>query len=165
MAVTKIHRTSRMVLMIGGVAISLVVLGLFYLGGQASAQDKVIAELSQPKYTDAILYWAYFLLIVTVVVLIGFAVSDFIRGLKENPKKALSGFLAILALAALLIFSFVMGDGTLLNIPGYSGPDNTPPTLKLTDMWLYSCYFMLIVTVLAMIVMPMLKVKKKMTLS
>jgi len=159
MAVTKIHRTSRTALLIG-VIISIVVMGVFYLGGQASVQDKIIADLSQPKYTDIVLYWAYVLLAITIVVLIGFAIISFFKQLKEAPKKALSGFLVLLGLIGLLIVAYLMGDGTLLNIPGYDGADNQPQTLKITDMWLYSCYFMLIATVLAIVIMPFFKRKK-----
>lgn len=158
MAVTKIHRTSRTVLIIG-VVISIVVLGLFYFGGQAAPEDLVAGDLDQPRFTDLILYWSYFLLGITVVVLIGFAIVDFFRKLKENPKRALSGLLVLLVLVALLVITYFIGDGTLLNIPGYTGSDNVPPMLKMTDMWLYSSYFMLVVTLLAMIVLPIFKRK------
>ena len=158
MAVTKIHRTSRTVLIIG-VVISILVLGLFYFGGQAAPEDLVAGDLSQPKFTDLVLYWSYFLLGVTVIVLIGFAIADFFRKLKENPKRALSGLLVLLVLVALLVITYIMGDGTLLNIPGYTGSDNVPPMLKMTDMWLYSGYFMLVVTLLAMLVLPLFKRK------
>lgn len=159
MAVTKIHRTSRTTLIIG-VIISIIVLALFFFGGQVADHEKVAADMSEPKFTDLILYWCYILLVVTVVILIAFAIIDFARGLKENPKKAMSGFLAILALGALLVVTYIMGDGTLLNIPGYEGTDNVPGMLKLTDMWLYSCYFMMIVTVLALIFSPLMARRK-----
>ena len=85
---------------------------------------------------------------------------DLFRGLKENHKKALGGLVALLALAALLVITYIIGDGTPLNIPGYTGTDNVPPMLKLTDMWLYSMYFMFVITLLAMIVFPLFKRKK-----
>lgn len=153
MAVTKIHRTSRTTLIIG-IVISLIVLAFFYLGGQVPAQDRIAADLSEPRFTDLILYWSYILLVITIVVLIGFAIVGFFRGLKENPKKAMSGFLVLLAIVALLAVTYIIGDGTILNIPGYEGSDNVPAMLKLTDMWLYSSYFMMAVTILAIIVMP-----------
>ena len=40
MAVTKIHRASKMALIIG-VIVSLIVMGLFYLGGQVPVQEKI----------------------------------------------------------------------------------------------------------------------------
>ena len=159
MAVTKIHRTSRITLIVG-ILISIIVLALFYFGGQVADHEKVAADMSQPRFTDLILFWCYILLVVTVVVLIAFAIIDFARGLKENPKKAMSGFLAILALGALLVVTYIMGDGTLLNIPGYDGTDNVPTMLKLTDMWLYSCYFMMVVTILALIFTPLMTKRK-----
>ena len=117
-------------------------------------------SMAQPVFTDLLLYWMYALLAITVVVLIGFSIVEFGRGLKENPKKALRGFYAILGLAALLVITYVIGDGTLLSIPGYEGTDNVPTVLKITDMWLYSIYFMLTITVLAIFVMPLVTRKK-----
>ncbi|HCC17302.1 MAG: hypothetical protein A2W86_03515 [Bacteroidetes bacterium GWD2_45_23] len=158
MAVTKIHRTSRITLLIG-VIISILVMALFYLGGQASASEKLIADMSQPKFTDIVLYWGYALLAITIVTLLAFAIVDFLKKLKESPKKALSGFLVLLAMAAMLIITFVIGDGSLLNIPGYDGADNNSSTLKLTDMWLFSSYIMLIITFLAIVILPLFKRK------
>ncbi len=159
MAVTKIHRASKTTLLVG-IIISILVMALFYLGGQTPAQEKIMADLSQPKYTDIMLYWCYILLVVTIIVLIGFAISAFFKQLKESPKKALSGFLVLIGLAAMLIITFILGDGTPLNIAGYSGTDNVAGTLKMTDMWLFSCYIMLVLTVLAILVMPFIKRKK-----
>ena len=159
MSVTKIHKTSKTTLLIG-VIISILVMALFYLGGQTPAEEKIIADLSQPKYTDIMLYWMYILLAITIIVLIGFAISAFFKQLKESPKKALSGFLVLIGMAAMLIITFIMGDGTPLNIAGYSGTDNVPGTLKMTDMWLFSMYIMLVLTLLAIFIMPFLKRKK-----
>ena len=158
MAVTKIHRTSRMTLIIG-VIISLAVMALFYMGGQVPAQEKIVADMSQPKFTDIVLYWAYTLLVITIAVLVIFALVSFLKQLKNAPKKAMSGLLAILALVALLVVAFIAGDGSLLNIPGYDGADNQPKTLKITDMWLFSSYVMLVLTFLAIIVLPLFKRK------
>lgn len=156
MAVTKIHRTSRTVLLVT-MAISLIVLALFFLGGEVSDGQKLFPDMSQPKFTDILLYWAYALLALTIVVLILFAIFEFFKSLKESPKKALSGLFVLLALVALLIVTYVIGDGTLLNIPGYDGPDNNPSTLKMTDMWLYSGYVMLTITLLAIFITPLFK--------
>jgi heme/copper-type cytochrome/quinol oxidase subunit 2 len=142
-----------------GVIISLAVMALFYLGGQVPAQEKIVADMSQPKFTDIVLYWAYTLLVITIAVLVIFALVSFLKQLKNAPKNAMSGLLAILALVALLVVAFIAGDGSLLNIPGYDGTDNQPRTLKITDMWLFSSYVMLVLTFLAIIVLPLFKRK------
>jgi heme/copper-type cytochrome/quinol oxidase subunit 2 len=134
-------------------------MALFYLGGQVSAEEMLIADMSQPKFTDIVLFWAYALLAITIVVLLSFAIVDFLKKLKESPRKALSGFLVLLGMAAMLIITFVIGDDSLLNIPGYDGADNNPSTLKMTDMWLFSAYIMLIITFLAIVILPLFKRK------
>ena len=159
MAVTKIHRASKMALIIG-VIVSLIVMGLFYLGGQVPVQEKIAADLSQPKFTDIVLYWSYVLLVITIAALILFAIAAFFKQLKESPKKALSGFLVLVGIAALFVVTFLIGDGTLMNIPGYDGSDNTPKTLKMTDMWLFSSYVMLVLTFLAILFLPLIKRKR-----
>lgn len=159
MAVTKIHRTSRMTLIVA-VAISLIVMGLFYLGGQVPEAQKIVAGQSQPTFTDILLYWCYIILAITIAALIIFAIVGFFSSLKENPKKALGGLVALVGIVVLLVIMYVIGDGTLLNIPGYEGRDNNPGTLKMTDMWIYSMYVMLALTVLAIIFMPIFKRRK-----
>ncbi len=160
MAVTKIHRTSRITLLIA-IFISIIVLALFFFGGQVPEHERFAADMSQPRFTDLILYWCYILLVVTVITLIAFAIIDFARSLKENPKKAMSGFLAIIALAALLVITYIIGDSSILSIPGYDGSDNVPAMLKLTDMWLYSSYFMMAITILALILSPIVARRRK----
>jgi len=159
MAVTKIHRASKTALIIG-VIISIAVMALFYLGGQVPAQEKIAADMSQPKFTDIVLYWSYVLLVITIAALIIFAIMAVLKQLKESPKKALSGLLVLVGLAAMFLITFMMGDGSLLNIPGYDGPDNQPKTLKITDMWLFSSYIMLILTFLAILLLPLFKRKR-----
>jgi len=159
MAVTKIHRASKTALIIG-VIISIAVMALFYLGGQVPAQEKIAADMSQPKFTDIVLYWSYVLLVITIAALIIFAIMAFFKQLKESPKKALGGLLVLVGLAAMFLITFMMGDGSMLNIPGYDGPDNQPKTLKITDMWLFSSYIMLILTFLAILLLPLFKRKR-----
>lgn len=159
MAVTRIHRTSKLVLY-ATIIISIVVLGLFFLGGQAPEKKKIVAEMSQPMFTDVVLYWMYALLVITVAVWVFFIIASSLKQLKDSPKKTLGGLLALVGLAALMLIAFVAGDGTVLNIPGYKGSDNRTPMLKMTDMWLYSIYIMFFLTVLAMIVLPLFAKKK-----
>lgn len=158
MAVTKIHRTSRIALYISMI-ISIVVVALFIFGGQVPEDQKIVAGQSQPKFIDMLMYWMYILLIVTVVAWFLFAVAGALKKFKESPKKALGSLFVLLAFGALLLITYMMGSGEILNIPGYTGTDNTSGVLKLTDMWLYSCYALFVVTVLSIIILPFFKRK------
>lgn len=159
MAVTKIHKTSRMVFYVA-IIVSLVAVALFFFGGQVPEAQKIVPDASQPVFTDFLLYWTYILAAVTIVVWLLFALFSLFSSFKSNPKKALGGLLSVGALAALLIVTYAIGDGTLLNIPGYDGSDNNPQTLKMTDMMLYTVYVMLFLTVFAIILSPVLKKRK-----
>lgn len=159
MAVTKIHRTSRTALYIS-MFITIVVMAVFFIGGQVPEDQKIVAGESQPRFTDILLYWMYVLLLVTVVVWLLFAIVSFFRNLKETPKKAMGSLVALLAFGGLLLVTYLMGSGEVLNIPGYTGSENVPGVLKTTDMWLYSCYALLVVTILSIIILPIFRIRK-----
>lgn len=159
MAVTKIRRTSSIVFLVA-ILITLAIIALFLFGGQVAPEQKLVADMSQPIFTDMMLYWAYILLAVTVVALILFAIFGFFNSLRTSPKSAMGGLLVLVALVAILGVSYALGSGVLLNIPGYDGPDNNPTTLKMTDMWIFAMYFMLAVSIVAMLISPLLGKRK-----
>ena len=126
-------------------AIILIVIGLFFLGGDASG------DAWQPAQTDALLYLMYVLFGLAIAATVIAAVFQFGAALKDNPANAIKSLLGLVLLAVVLIVAWAMGDGTPMQIPGYSGTDNVPFWLKVTDMFLYSIYILLFVTVVAII--------------
>lgn len=159
MAVTKIRKTSSLVFLVS-IIITLVVIALFLFGGQVAPEQKLVADMSQPVFTDMMLYWAYVLLAITIVAWVLFALFSFFKSFKTNPKGAMGGLVVLIALVALLGITYAIGSGQLLNIPGYEGPDNNPATLKMTDMWIYSMYVMLGLSILAILISPLLGKRK-----
>lgn len=130
-------------------AIILIVLGLFYFGGEMTTP--LVSDMSNPAQTDALLYLMYGLFGVAVAAMVVAAVFQFGTALKDNPKGALKSLAGILLLVVVMIVSWVMGSDQTLVLPGYDGTDNVPFWLKLTDMFLYTIYFLFAVTVLAII--------------
>lgn len=159
MAVTKIRKTSSLAFLIA-IIITLLVLGLFLFGGQVAPEQKLVPDMSQPIFTDMLLYWAYALLVITIVALIVFAIFGFLHTLKVNPKGAMRGLLVLVAMVVILGISYSLGSGEILNIPGYDGGDNNPGTLRVVDMWLFTTYFMLLITVGAVLISPLLSRRK-----
>ena len=155
MAVTKIRRTSQIVFLIA-VAISLVVMGLFAFGGQVEDGQKLIPDMSQPIHLDLLLYWTYALVAIAVAVVLFFIIVGFVKGLRDNPKKAILGLLAFVALVAMCLITFSLGSGEPLDILGYTGPHNVYFWLKFVDMWIYSIYIMVAVVILAIIITPLI---------
>ncbi|WP_129594023.1 hypothetical protein [Seramator thermalis] len=162
MAVTKIHKTSNRVLYIT-IGITLIVVALFFLGGNVSAEKQLpqLVGLQEPRNTDILIYWIYALLFATIVTLLLFAISGFFSTLKTNRKGAIESLLVLLAMLALFGITYTIGSGKPLNIVGYTGPDNVPGTLKMTDMWIFSIYVMLTLVILAIVFTPLLSKSKK----
>ena len=158
MAVTKISRISRWTLYAMSV-VTVVLIGLFFLAGnvQPEQQYAELVGLTEPVFTDALLYWVYVLLGVTLLAVFVFSIFGFINNLRHNRKKAINSLITLVVFAVLLVIAYTIGDGTPLNILGYEGTDNVPAMLKLTDMWIYSVYILMTLTILAMLFSPLIK--------
>ncbi|KAA6336552.1 hypothetical protein EZS27_015297 [termite gut metagenome] len=130
-------------------AVTLVVLGLFYFGG--SEAQSIVVDMDQPVYTDTLLYWTYILFGLVVVATLAAFLFQFGVALKDNPISALKSLIGVLLVAAVLIISWSIGSEEKLVMPGYDGTDNEPFWLKLTDMFLYTIYFLLGITFVAML--------------
>ena len=145
MAVTKIRRISSWTLW-AVAAISIVVFGLFYLGGVVDPNAKNL----EPVYTAQLLYWGYTVFALSIIALICFGVFQFITSLITTPKKALGGLSVIIVGAVLLGATYAMGDSTPLSgINADSAVYNVPFWLKVTDMWLYTMYVLGVLCILA----------------
>lgn len=158
MAVTKISRISRWTLYAIS-AVTVAFIALFYLGGnvQPEQQYAELVGLQEPSFTDGLLYWVYVLLVVTILAVVVFSIYSFLNNLKYNRRRAMNSFVTLAVFAVLLLIAYSLGDGTPLNILGYEGPDNVKGMLKLTDMWLYTIYILMGITILAMLFSPLIK--------
>lgn len=129
-------------------AVILVVLGLFYFGGEG---EQLVPEMSNPAYTDALLYLMYGLLGFTVVITVLAFIAQFGAALKDNPLAAVKSLLGLVLLVVVMIVAWSMGSDEPLVIQGYEGTENVPFWLKLTDMFLYTLYFLIAACVIAML--------------
>ena len=112
--------------------ITVVLLGLFYFGGELPNSQYVT-----PVYTEQLLWWSYLLFGVAIVAALVFPIAR----LFTRPKEAMKSFIALAGIIVLVLIAYSMSDGTIMNIPGYSGSDNVPGTLKFTDTILITTYF------------------------
>ena len=115
---------------------------MFYVGGEIEG-----ATYHTPVYTDPFINWGIILFFITIVVTIVFeGVSLILR-----PQNAVRTLISIGILAVVVLISYSLSDVTPLVLPGYEGSDNVPSMLMMTDMLLYSTYF-LVVALLGVIV-------------
>jgi hypothetical protein len=120
---------------------SVIVFMLFYLGGNVDQSEALIADLSQPVYTDLLMKYMYVLFGIALVAAIYSAVSAFATKFAANPQKALFAFVGVGSLALLMTLTYALGDTTPLNIIGFDG-EQTAFALRISDMSLYSIYIL-----------------------
>lgn len=148
MAVTKIRKISSWTL-IGSAIISLVVLGLFFFGG---SDEPYRGEYWTPTYLDALLNWMYVLFVLSAAAALLFGIWQFASNFKTDPKGGIMGLVVIVLFAGLHFVTYTIGNGTPL---GITNEDiqvyDTPFWLKVTDMWLYSTYTLVVLIILAIL--------------
>ena len=128
--------------------ITVVLLGLFYFGGELPNSQYVT-----PVYTEQLLWWSYLLFGVAIVAALVFPIAR----LFTRPKEAMKSFIALAGIIVLVLIAYSMSDGTIMNIPGYSGSDNVPGTLKFTDTILITTYFLGIGAIGAIVVKEIIR--------
>ena len=128
--------------------ITVVLLGLFYFGGELPNSQYVT-----PVYTEQLLWWSYLLFGVAIVAALVFPIAS----LFTRPKEAMKSFIALAGIIVLVLIAYSMSDGTIMNIPGYSGSDNVPGTLKFTDTILITTYFLGIGAIGAIVVTEIIR--------
>lgn len=131
-------------------AIILVVLGLFFFGGDAQGDAVLVGvdpEMWQPAYTDALLYLNYALFAIASIA----AVLSFFHFLVSNPKASMGSLYVLAGSVIVLGITWFMGSPEKLEIVAYSGTDNVGFWAQATDMFLYSLYTLFIVAVVCML--------------
>lgn len=141
----KIQKVSGSVLYVI-LAITIIVAGLFFFGGKDP--NPLVPDMSQPVYTDSLIYLMYVLLGITIVITLAAAVYQFVMNFIDSPKAAIKSLASIIVLVGLLIVTWAAGSEQALVMPGYDGAENVPFWLKLTDMFLYTIYIMMAVLIL-----------------
>lgn len=141
MAVTGIRKTSSMTFLVLA-GISLVVFAVFLFGGHTTD----VKENKVYNFTDLLLYWMYALGGIAILTVLGFVIKDFVSKLASNPGEAFKSVAGVIALIALLAVTYLIGDDTPLKLNEEAQKFNSTGWLKVTDMWIYSVYVLLVAT-------------------
>lgn len=125
--------------------ITAVVLILFFGGGEAPENQRLVADLSEeePLYTDVLMYWMYALSCLAALLMLGTVGYKFACKCADSPREAIRSLLGVVLLACLLAVSWLAGSDRPLDMPGYDGGENIPFWLELADMFLYTIYVLL----------------------
>ena len=127
------------------IAIILVVLALFFGVGYDHLNE---AGLNEPVNTPALMYLMYFMFFVCVAVTVIAAIVQILAALRDNPANTVKSLLGFVGLVVLLIVTYTLGSDTPVLLGG-SGSYDDPIMLKVTDMFIYSTYVLLIIASVA----------------
>ena len=99
----------------------------------------------------SMLWLIYVMIGLAVAVTLIAALFQFGSTMKDHPANAMRSLIGIVALAVVMIVSWFIGSAETLYIPAYTGPDNVPFWLQFSDMFIYTIYFLLGATIVAII--------------
>jgi len=106
---------------------------------------------------DVYLYWTEAIVVIALAALVVFALINF----KNDVKAALAGLFGILAVVALLAVCFFLSDGQeLVRIVNGETEVITENWMKIIDMWCYSIYALIGLTIVLVVGFPILRAIK-----
>lgn len=126
------------------VAVSVVLVVLIYVGGTGNPINFAGESLTVPRFTDALLYWTYGLMILAVCITILGGVYNYVKDFISNPKSALKSLIPLALFALIFIIGWNLGTGEKMQIIGYEGTQNQGFWAQFTDMVIYSTYALFI---------------------
>jgi len=141
------------ILLIVLMAISAVLLGLFYIKVVGPGTEDVTEE--QMPFLNYFLNWGFILLAITATVAIVAPIISTIG----NPKGSLKSLGSIVLLGVIILITYSMSSGELLEF-AVPNEGNTPPMLKLGDTCLFTTYALAGLGVLAIIASEIVKIFK-----
>ena len=118
-------------------ALILVVLGMFYFVGY----NNPVGEYNAPEHTETLIYLMYAMFGICVAVTVIGAIAQFGASLIYNPKSSIKSLIGFVLFVVVLVVSYgmcsdspvVLADGSAYTDTGW---------LKITDMLIYSIYFL-----------------------
>ena len=131
-------------------AISAVVLVLFFFIGFDNVTTISGNTYTDPENLDVLMYWMYTLVAACVIFVAAFVIIQFFATLKSEPKAALKSLLSIVLLAALFGGAYAASDDSTMIINGSAFDDKGK--IILTDVCIYVQYVLVLVTVICTIV-------------
>jgi hypothetical protein len=138
-----IEKISKFSLLILGI-ISVILVVLMYLGGNTDSMTIGEESLTVPKFTDALLYWSYFLVVLSIAITLLLTIYGFVKKLTESPMDALKSLIPLAIFAAIFIIAWFFGSTEKISIIGYEGTENEGFWAQFSDMLIYSIYVLFI---------------------
>ena len=126
-------------------AVSAVIFALLFFGGVVDPNAP--KDLQEPKLTNAFIIWTYILIGGAILVTGLFEII----GIISHPQKSFRTLISLGILVLLIVAAYICADGTPLKLIGYEGTDNVPSMLILSDVFIFTLYFIISISILLVI--------------
>lgn len=131
-------------------AVTAFVLVMFYCVGYDNMSSVTGgAFVTDPEYTDLLMYWMYVLMVIGIVLVAIFGCTQFVANIKTDPKGAVKSIASIAAMVALFVAAYAVSSDAPILINNTVFEDKG--ILVLTDVCIYVQYVLLTVCVVAAI--------------
>ena len=131
--------------------VGIVATALFFLGGSEGSLEVAGDFLDIPKFTNALLFWIYALVVLVILVTFGFVIAKLVETFKVDPKKGLVSVGVVLGAVALCALCWVLGSPEKIEILGYEGTDNVGNMARMSDAIMYLVYILTASTVATLV--------------
>ncbi len=138
-----IENISRITILLLGLVSAILVI-LIYVGGNAESLTVGGDALTVPKFTDALIYWCYFLVALTIGITLTLTLVGFVKKLIENTASGLKSLIPIAIIIIIFVVAWLLGSPEKISIIGYEGTDNQGAWAQFTDMIIYVIYALFI---------------------
>jgi len=100
---------SRITILLLGLVSAILVI-LIYVGGNAESLTVGGDALTVPKFTDALIYWCYFLIALTIGITLTLTLVGFVKKLIENPASGLKSLIPIAIIIVVFVVAWLLGS-------------------------------------------------------
>lgn len=130
--------------------ITAVVLVMFYgIGYDNMSSVTGGAYVTDPEYTDLLMFWMYALMAIGIVCVAVFGLAQFFANMKANPKGAIKSLGALAAMLVLFVAAYAISSAEPILINGTVFEDTS--ILVITDVCIYVQYVLLAISLVAAI--------------
>ena len=131
--------------------VGIIATALFFLGGSEGSLEVAGDFLDIPKFTNALLFWIYALVVLVILVTFGFVLAKLVETFKVDPKAGVRSVLVVLAGVALCALCWFLGSPEKVEILGYEGTDNVGNMARMSDAIMYLVYILTASTLAALV--------------
>jgi len=124
---------------------------LFFFGGSNGSLEVAGDFLDIPRFSDAFLFWNYFLVILVTLITLCVVCIEFADSWKHDRSKAYKELAVVAGFIILGCVCWFLGSPEKIDIIGYEGTDNQGFWAQLADAVIYACAILVVATLGALV--------------